>query len=67
LNELLKQNSRGEQQNFFLKVPSIDSIEMAPSLSNRNQNENSTERPPQKAKISIIHKLKASRAKIYLE
>lgn len=67
LNELLKQNPKGEQENFFMEVPSIDSIEMAPSLSNRNKTENSSEHPPQKAKINIIHKLKASRAKIDLE
>ena len=44
-------------------VPSIDSID----LSDRNKTDNSTEHPPKKAKINIIHKLKASRAKIDLE
>ncbi len=46
MNELLKQESvvatfRGGQETYFMEVPSIDSIEMATSLSNRNKTDNS--------------------------
>jgi hypothetical protein len=46
LNELLKQEPvvptfRGGQETYFMEVPSIDSIEMATSLSHRNKTDNS--------------------------
>jgi hypothetical protein len=71
LNELLKQdpvtNCRSGQENYFLEVPSIDSIEMATSLSNRNRTDNSAEVPPKRTKIHFHHKLKASRVDIDYE